>query len=84
MGTFAVGLCDLRNATVFATGAHKLEEILEKCDELIFALAVGEEEGEEDGEVAGADHDVFGELLGEMSGVPGVLGEILNGGAAAE
>ena len=84
MGTFAVGLCDLRNAAVFATSAHKLEEILKKCDKLIFAFAVGEEEGEEDGEVAGANHDVFGELFGEMGGVPGVLGEILDGGAATE
>ena len=51
---------------MFAAGGEELEEILEERDELVLALAVGEEEGEEDGEVAGAHHYLPGDIFCQL------------------
>ena len=64
--TILVGECELGYVAVFAAGGEELEEILEERDELVLALAVGEEEGEEDGEVARADHYLPGDIFCEF------------------
>jgi hypothetical protein len=62
---------------MFAAGAGKLKEILEKGDELVLAFAVCQKEREEDGEVAGPYEDFFGDLLGEVFSADCVQGQIV-------
>jgi hypothetical protein len=61
-----VGECEFWDVAVFSAGGEELEEVLEEGDELVLALAVGEEEGEEDGEVARAHHYLPGYLFRQL------------------
>jgi hypothetical protein len=79
-----VGVGVLLDVAVFAAEAEELEEVLEECDELIFALAVGEEEGPEDGEVAGAYEDLLRELFGYLAGLQGAQAQVVQGTHALE
>jgi hypothetical protein len=69
---------------VFSAGAEELEEVLEEGDELVLALAVGEEEGEEDREVAGAYEYLFSELFGDLTCGDGTTAQVLQRAYALE
>ena len=64
---------------MLATSAKKLEEVLEERNELVLALAVGEEEREENGEVAGTHHDLLGDLLCQLASHPRVVRQVVEG-----
>jgi hypothetical protein len=84
VGTLLVGYLEFGDVAVFSADADELEEVLEECDEFIFAFAVGEKEGEEDGEVAGPDEDFLCYLFREVFGGVGVLGEVAEGRYVAQ
>lgn len=64
---------------VLAAEAEELEEVLEEGDELVLALAVGQEQTEKYAEVAGPHEKLLRDLLGDARGVVGVAGEVGEG-----